>query len=194
LIFVTVGTQLPFDRLVSAIDEWARRSGRGDVFAQTGPTRLKPGFIRHEPFLDACKFQECIERADAVIAHAGMGSIITALELGKPILVMPRRADLGEHRNDHQMATARRFHQQGRIAVAFDQAELLAALDHLDELPRPQRIDSGASPMLIERIRSFVNGHEADDSTRRTKCRRADASGSAEHGEWAQLIGRKMGS
>ena len=54
-----------------------------------------------------------------------MGSIITALELGKRIIVMPRRADLGEHRSDHQVATAKRFAEQGRIEVAFNERELL---------------------------------------------------------------------
>ena len=60
--------------------------------------------------------KECTDRmvaADAIIAHAGMGTILTALEMGKPLLVMPRRAELGEHRNDHQLATAMRFADLG---------------------------------------------------------------------------------
>ena len=48
-----------------------------------------------------------------VIAHDEMGSIITALEMGKPIVVMPRRAELGEHRNDHQVAAAAPGRAQG---------------------------------------------------------------------------------
>ena len=34
MIFVTVGAQLPFDRLVSVVDEWAGSTGRSDVFGQ----------------------------------------------------------------------------------------------------------------------------------------------------------------
>ena len=68
--------------------------------------------------------------ADAVVAHAGIGTILGALELGKPTVVMPRRAALGEHRNDHQLATARRFSGPG-IAVALDEHELAAELGRM---------------------------------------------------------------
>ncbi len=60
-----------------------------------------------------------MQAATAIVAHAGMGTILTALEMGKPLLVMPRRAALGEHRNDHQLATASRFAELGRVKVAF---------------------------------------------------------------------------
>jgi UDP-N-acetylglucosamine transferase subunit ALG13 len=193
LIFVTVGTQLPFDRLVTAIDAWAGQRKRDDVFAQTGPTKLKPRFIRHQPFIDASEFRCCVERAEVVIAHAGMGSIITALELGKPILVMPRRADLGEHRNDHQLATARRFHQQGRIAVAFDEHELVDSLNNLHRIHRPRRLGSGASPTLLERIRSFIECRNSK-SAAQTPVNAAEVgpARSIDNDEAVQLLGRRM--
>ena len=113
MIFVTVGTQGQFDRLIRTVDRWAGLRGRTDVFAQTGPSAYRPIHIRSKPFIDPIEFRQHVELASLVIAHAGMGSIITALELGKRIIVMPRRADLGEHRNDHQVATAKRFAAQG---------------------------------------------------------------------------------
>ena len=81
-----------------------------------------------------------------MIAHAGMGSIITALELGKPIMVMPRRASLGEHRNDHQVATAKRFAEQGRIMVAFNEKELVDKLDQLKSFGDAAPSAAKASP------------------------------------------------
>ena len=114
MIFVTVGTQGQFDRLIRTVDEWAGLRGRTDVFAQTGPSDYRPEHIRSKPFIDPTEFRKHVESASLVIAHAGMGSIITALEFGKHIIVMPRRADLGEHRNDHQVATAKRFAATGR--------------------------------------------------------------------------------
>lgn len=86
-----------------------------------------------------------------------MGSILTALELGKPILVMPRRGDLDETRNDHQLATARHFLSQGRVAVAFDELELAAKLDQLDRLLPPTRISTQASPQLLAVLNRFVH-------------------------------------
>ena len=98
MIFVTVGTQGQFNRLIRTVDEWAGSRGRTNVFAQTGQSDYRPKHIRSKPFIDPTEFRKRVETASLVIAHAGMGSIITALELGKRIIVMPRRAKLGEHR------------------------------------------------------------------------------------------------
>ena len=159
MIFVTVGTQLPFDRLVRTIDEWAGRSGRPDVFAQVGPSTYRPQHIRSSPFISADEFQRRTRQAQVIIAHAGMGSIISALELGKPILVMPRRSNLGEHRNNHQVATVKHFIEQGRINVAMDEVELAEQLDRLDELVTSGRISHVASPRLLRALREFVRGN-----------------------------------
>src|SRR5690349_506002 len=96
MIFVTVGAQMPFDRLVRCVDHWAAGRGRRDVFAQIGPTAWRPENIEFVQFMEPPEFRARVTEAKAVVAHAGMGSIITALELGKPILVMPRRGDLRE--------------------------------------------------------------------------------------------------
>jgi hypothetical protein len=91
MIFATVGTQGQFDRLIRTVDEWAGAHGRADVFAQAGPSDYHSEHIRTERFIDPTEFRKRVEAASLVISHAGMGSIITALELGKRIIVMPRR-------------------------------------------------------------------------------------------------------
>ncbi|MGO4509322.1 hypothetical protein CT676_17520 [Bradyrhizobium sp. MOS001] len=160
MIFVTVGTQGHFDRLVRTVDEWAGMRGKPDVFAQIGPSDYRYENISAERFIDPGEFRRRVESASLVIAHAGMGSIITALELGKRILVMPRRASLGEHRNDHQVATATRFSEQGRIEVAFDEQELSLKLDQLEVSCDQDRLDPQASSHLIGAIRTFIEtGH-----------------------------------
>jgi UDP-N-acetylglucosamine transferase subunit ALG13 len=155
-LFVTVGTQYPFDRLVRTVDEWADGHPQAEIFAQVGPGRYVPRNIRSVRFIDA---DECVRRAewaDLVIAHAGMGSIITALELSKPIVVMPRRAELGEHRNDHQLGTTRKLLAQGKVIVAFDEAHLREKLNQLQQLTSHQRGCGQASPRLLAAVRDFV--------------------------------------
>jgi UDP-N-acetylglucosamine transferase subunit ALG13 len=159
MIFVTVGTQGHFDRLIRAIDEWAGTRSRADIFAQTGPSDFHPKHIRSAPFIGADEFRQHVQVANLIVAHAGMGSIITALELGKKILVMPRRADLGEHRNDHQIATARRLSEHGRILTAMDQHELHEKLDQLQNPTVSERLSSEASPNLIRTIQMFIAGN-----------------------------------
>jgi UDP-N-acetylglucosamine transferase subunit ALG13 len=158
MIFVSVGSQLPFDRLVRTVDEWAERNQRVEVFAQIGRSSYRPRRLQWSCTLDPPEFQRRIEDAHAVIAHAGMGTILKAWELGKPILVMPRRAELGEVLNDHQVSTARRLAEQGRIAVAMDELQLVGQLDSLGRLRPSARIAGQASPELIGALASFVRG------------------------------------
>jgi UDP-N-acetylglucosamine transferase subunit ALG13 len=157
VIFVTVGTQLAFDRLVKAMDAWASRRPDQPVFAQIGPTEYKPRFLEYSPFISPVECHERMAEADAIVAHAGMGTIISALELGKPVLIMPRRADLGEHRNDHQLATARRLSALGRVRVAADERELGAALDAFSgSAVAPDQIGPYASEQLLGALSRFI--------------------------------------
>jgi UDP-N-acetylglucosamine transferase subunit ALG13 len=158
MIFVSVGSQEPFDRLIRAVDEWARARGRTDVFAQIASSSLRPEFIPFTQFVEPAEFNRIMRETKLIVAHAGMGSIISALELGKPIVVMPRRADFRETRNDHQVATAERFGAQGRVIVAGDERDLAAKLDHALTLRDIQGIQAQASPRLIATIRGFLDG------------------------------------
>lgn len=120
-IFLTVGSQMPFDRLTLAVARWAQ--GRSDlrVQAQTGRSRLgtrDTAGISCVLTLSPAEYLRAYRQADLIIAHAGMGSILTALELGRPLVVMPRRGHLKETRNDHQFDTALQLIQLGTAGVA----------------------------------------------------------------------------
>ncbi len=156
MILVTVGTDLPFDRMVKVIDEWARRNARQDVFAQIGEGGWEPEYIRFSNFLEPTEFTKFFKTASVIISHAGMGTILSALHHGKPILVMPKRASLGEHRSEHQVATAKRMQELGNVNVAFDESELRDRLDHLDQLAMPRRIGDSASDSLVNGLRDFI--------------------------------------
>src|SRR5208283_4897083 len=125
---------------------------------QIGRSDYRPQHIQCSQFLDPSEFRTHFDSAQFVVAHAGMGSIITALEIGKPIVVMPRRAHLGETRSDHQVATVDRFGQQGGIIVAMDEQELSSKLDHAEMVPMRNQIGPEASPLLISAVRSFIEG------------------------------------
>ena len=160
VIFVTVGAQMSFDRLVKTVDQWAREHGRDDVFAQIGPTDYRPSNMQWTPFLSTEEFKQRYEAAKVIVAHAGTGSIITALQMGKPILIMPRRASLRETRNDHQVATSEQFRRFDSVVVASDEKELITRLDGIDNLCGRQAIEPYASPELVEAIRKFIDDVE----------------------------------
>ena len=158
MIFATVGSQEPFDRLIRAIDEWAKSRGRSDVFAQIGNSTFRPRHIEFTKFLEPVEFNRVVREATIIVAHAGMGSIISALELGKPIVVMPRRGKLRETRNDHQVATAERFGSHGQVIVAQDQHDFVEKLDYALTVPEKDPIALEATPRLISTIRGFLDG------------------------------------
>lgn len=158
MIFVVVGTQLPFDRMIRAVDVWAGRDASGEeVFAQIGPSRFRPQNIRSTAFVAPQEFDEHLARCSLLIAHAGMGSIISALCAGKPALIMPRLARYGEHRNDHQINTARSLAQRPGLTVAMDEHELVEKLDRRRELRiAEQRMPPHASPEFVNEIRRLI--------------------------------------
>jgi len=157
MIFVTVGAQMPFDRLTQVIDQWASRHRDIEVFGQIGTGGWRPSCFKWTEFMNPSEFRVKVKESQLVVAHAGMGSIITALELGKPILVMPRLGRLKETRNDHQIATAKRFLEQGRIYVAFGREELIEKMDEWERLKICGDISSHASPELITAIKEFIH-------------------------------------
>lgn len=156
MIFVTVGTDLPFNRLVRVVDEWAGANGRTDVFAQIGETDWRPAHIAWSKFLQPPEFTRRFSEADIVVAHAGMGTILSALQWEKPILVMPRRALLGEQRNEHQLATARRLSELGKVNVAMEETQLRSMLDRLSDLRPREKIGAYASDSLVSALREFI--------------------------------------
>lgn len=157
MIFLTVGTQLSFDRLVQAVDTWAAREGRDDVLAQIGPTTFQPKALKSSQFLAPEAFDKCCRNAQLIIAHAGMGSIISAIEFGLPIIVMPRLARLGEHRSDHQVATANEFRHHDGVWVADDVDSIFRLLARVNELTSYGKTSSSASEELICAIRDFID-------------------------------------
>ena len=155
-IFVTVGTDQHFDRMVKIIDKWAANNPHKEIFAQIGDTNYQPPHIKHSKFLAPQEFVEQIKSASLIIGHAGMGTILTALKHQKPILVMPKLANLGEHRNEHQTATAKYLSDQGKVNVAFDEHALVAKLNNLKELAATGRVGAYANTTLTEQLATFT--------------------------------------
>lgn len=163
MIFVTVGTQLPFDRLIASVDSWVEKTGRADVFAQIanpGSDGYKPKHFEFTAHVSPAEFKQRCQDAECIVAHAGMGSIITAMTYAKPLIIMPRRAHLAEHRNDHQFATVKQFGDQPGIHVAVDADALSQTLNafftNVPENRSATPIPSAAEHRLIDAVRSAM--------------------------------------
>ena len=126
MIFVTVGTnEARFERLVEAA---GRIPGDEELVIQTGHCRTAPARAACVDFLPFDQMAEHARRARVVVCHAGVGSIMLALTAGRRPVVVPRRADLGEAVDDHQLPLARRLHAAGLVRLVEDPEGLAAAV------------------------------------------------------------------
>lgn len=157
-IFVSVGSMMPFDRLVRTMDAWAAANPAVPVLIQIGKGSFEPAHAQWVRKLPLPEYQARVADCALFVAHCGMGSIITAIEAGKPILMLPRLADLGEHNTDHQLATAKHVGIRPGLHVAADADDLMrrasALLGVHADAPAP--IASHADPAFTARIRAFI--------------------------------------
>lgn len=165
MIFLTVGTQFPFDRLVKAVDELVGRNGFDEqIFAQIGDSLYQPRNFKAISSLEKKVFDKHICEASCIISHAGMGTITTALEHHKPLLVMPRLKKYGEAVNDHQLAIARKFEELRHILVAYQQDDLLRKIDRLRLfVPNPRENQAKAVADRIARFLKLLSENQGAD-------------------------------
>jgi len=155
MIFLAVGTQFPFDRLVKYIDGLIEQNGFDEeVFAQIGNSKYQPKSFKAVASLEKCLFDKYMLDASYIISHAGMGTITMALGNHKPLLVIPRLAKYGEVVNDHQVAIANKFEQLGHLLVAYETEQIPEKLEQLKTfVPRKRE----AQPQAVaERIAQFL--------------------------------------
>jgi len=153
VIFLTVGTNhARFDRLLAAFDEW---DGHEELVVQHGPSSVRPAHARCAEFLSFEESVELVDAARVVVTHAGVGSVLLALEHDKRPVVVARLHRFGEAVDDHQQAFAARLAREGLVRLVDLEREgpdgLLAALD---EPPVPAR--STPSLDLSSDLRSYV--------------------------------------
>lgn len=136
LTMVTVGTGMPFDRMVGAVNDLVKIGKlEKPVKAQVGGTNKHFDCIE---YFAGCTHQELIEileQSQLVICHAGTGSILEALNAGCKVVAMARRADLGEHYDDHQLQIASALEERGLIAVAKDENDVGRAIEQARQFP-----------------------------------------------------------
>lgn len=154
LILVTVGTQLPFPRLIHHLDGVAPGLGR-PILAQIGADPHPPQHMDYCAQMAPSQFDEAFEQAEVVVSHAGIGTLLGARRHRKPLIIVPRRVALGEHRNDHQMATARQLEGLPGVHVAFE-LETLDVLLGVERLGAASPEGGGRLKGLLTTIQEFT--------------------------------------
>ncbi|MCK5831588.1 MAG: glycosyl transferase family 28 [Methylococcales bacterium] len=155
MILVTVGTQLPFSRLIAAMDH-ITDSLEEKVIAQIGSQSEKPLHMETVAELTPVEFEKYMSNARVIVSHVGGGTILTAQRLKKPLIVFPRQAKLLEHRNDHQLDTARNLDSLKGIYVAWTEVQLEELVQRNDLIPAGSH-NSKERVQLVNRLKLFID-------------------------------------
>ncbi|MGZ4993525.1 MAG: glycosyltransferase [Methylobacter sp.] len=152
-----MGSMLPFDRLVSAMDAWAKEHPEVQVFAQIGETNLRPANMEHSKMVSPSEYRHHFASCDVVVSHVGMGTVITASEFRKPLIMLPRRAELKEHTNNHQFETAKWLEGRPGLCIRYSDAELADAISSSIGSDWGAVIETGTRNKLIDVLRQFIS-------------------------------------
>jgi len=158
MIFVTVGSVFPFDRMIAAADAWAAQTGVRTL-AQIGRSTYSPRALEVVQTMPLAAYREAVTSSEIVVAHAGMGSIMTAAECNKAIVVMPRRKDLGEHNTDHQLDTAQWMRDRPGVFVAMDEGELGDRIAAARAVRQAAAVPLAADREMIARLKARITDY-----------------------------------
>jgi UDP-N-acetylglucosamine--N-acetylmuramyl-(pentapeptide) pyrophosphoryl-undecaprenol N-acetylglucosamine transferase len=132
------GFRRAVEQLVQVIPEGT------EVLWQTGDTNTSGLAIKSHVNLPTHELLSAIAECDAVITHAGIGSILSALQAGKRPVVIPRRAQFKEHVDDHQTLIAGELAKRDLVVRA--EADEVQWADVIRSAS--SRVDSGHAPIV----------------------------------------------
>lgn len=114
-----------------------------------------PTFVVYEHWTGE-SYSRAIAEARLIIAHAGTGSILTALDKGVPVIVFPRDPCHNEHRDNHQQQTARQMERMGIVSVAWDETQLVALIERELAVPSGSRPPRARNTELVDYLQGWL--------------------------------------
>jgi UDP-N-acetylglucosamine transferase subunit ALG13 len=140
--------------LLQKIDELVKKGRiKEKIIAQIGYSTYKPKNYKYFTFTSEEKILKLNKKARLIIAHAGAGSLITALQFRKPIIVVPRLKKFNEHVNDHQVQIAKAFEKEKKVLACYDIKDLEKLIIKTKKF-RP-KIKRG-KPRILKIIKNFL--------------------------------------
>lgn len=154
MIFVTIGMMYGFNRLIKKMDEIAGTIGE-EVIIQIGESSYLPKNTKYFKYARKEDINKYYEDARIIVSHSGVGSIISGLEYGKSIIVVPRLKIYGEAVDDHQVEIAKELEKKGKINVANNIEELEILLKNIKENDKYNKENNKNE--LVDNIEKYLN-------------------------------------
>ncbi len=153
MILVLLGTQNnSFTRLLKAIqDNIDKKVITDKVIVQAGFTKFDSKDMKIFSMMSKKELSKLQDEADLIITHAGVGSIISSLEKGKKVIVVPRLKRYNEHVNDHQIQIAKKFKQQGYVKYVINLKNLEKVIKSMENfIPKAYKKSESDIISIIE--------------------------------------------
>ena len=149
MILVVLGTQdKEFPRLLEAVDREIKKGNiKEKVIVQAGQTKYESDNMEILDLVSAPEFEKLVSKADLIITHGGVGSILNGIKKGKKIIAAARLAKYKEHHNDHQKQIIKEFADQGYLLELKDFNKLDKMLEKAKTF-KPKKFVSNTQNMI----------------------------------------------
>lgn len=157
MILVLLGTQNnSFHRLLEEIDRLIEKNIITDeVILQSGYTKYNSKNMKIFELISKEELNKLQDKADLIITHGGVGSIISSIKKDKKVIAVPRLHEYNEHVNNHQKEIIKLFNEKGYIIGIDSIEELENALLNIEKFT-PIKYENKNDKML-QIISDFID-------------------------------------
>ena len=159
MIFATLGNESrEFKRLVNLLLFIARNLSKEEIFFQNGHTEINsktPANLKFQKFISKEMFKEKLINSRVVITHAGAGTLLQCMESNIVPLVMPRRYELHEHLNNHQLEILNEFSKKN-LCINIDKMKKEEILNILNNKPNFTRTNFTPKNLLLKKLKKTI--------------------------------------
>ena len=160
MILVLLGTQNnSFHRLLEELDRLVEKKVINEkIIVQAGYTKYKSKNMRVFGLIPQEELERYQEKADLIITHGGVGSIISSIKKGKKVIAVPRLHKYNEHVNDHQLQIIENFNSKGYIIGIDDVNQLENAIIEAKNFePNKYKTAPQGENKIIKIIEDFID-------------------------------------
>lgn len=156
MILILLGTQNnSFHRLIEEIEKLIQKGIiKEKVIVQAGYTKVNCKEMETLELVSKEELEELQNKANIIITHGGVGSIMQCITKGKKVIAVSRLKKYKEHVNDHQKEIVEAFNEKGYIIGITEVEELEQALKKVKIFEPKQYIRNNKKILKI--IEDFI--------------------------------------
>ena len=108
------------NRLMKQVEALAAERPDERIVVQYGNCTYIPKNCETYQFMDRPQFEQCVGDCDILITHGGVGTIMSGIRAEKPVVVVPRLRQYGEHVDDHQIEAAHALKEHKCLVICMN--------------------------------------------------------------------------